>query len=645
MSVSANAQFYKTEVEGLNAEAWADKIITDGAAIFSAEYEELGPEYQTYKILTQIVWGNPDPETQKSLIAEYRAIAEKTGERRHLLNVQMIDEILGGSRDLSYFIENGDWFTDMIAHWVDANFYNQGKLKFQELANYYGPIVEANSDDPAYPVAMYMYTDLQRSSAAALGELASYSRLVRENYYWMKSLYPDYNVRFVFDFDLLIMHIHTFDDASSLKLMEHIDSFDVVSHSPGNYLAIALTRAHLMLNHGRLEDAYQTSTETMERFIDAKTCGDYCTRQRALTALTAAATDRRQEAETILNGIQSTGTLSGPETNMFVTSAQAILDMRNPTEKDISNWIQASKNHFPRQRYILINEFNNPAMRFTPPKPEPPKPNPIFMMLSLLFGAIAIGAITALILRSRQLSEVEARQNDAEKRTIILEQHLNEVYSVTELSSNHTRNSLLSLERNIDNPRILEIVDIVSNAVSKWSGELSNLVLSAKNLLSGDLERTEPIEYADYEQSARGRWETMARLAKSSLDFQTKSVPIRFKANRMLMDIVVDMFVQNAFSRNEHDVVSVDFTAQKDRTFLEARIRDNGTRPTKFSSNVVTKGNDKSEISRIAQALKALEDMGGHFEQTIGDNKTPHEVIFYIPMADAEDQLLAANSN
>lgn len=649
LASSASAQIFDTEIEGLTAEQWADKIIKDGQDVFNAEYEPLDETYSEYKLLTRIFWGNPDPETQKELIEDYRAAASKSGDRRHMNNIQMIDDILSGTTDMTYYTENGDWFTAMLANWFTANFVSRNDKRFFDLVDYYDPIVEANADDLAYPVAMYIYTDWKRFTEIREGDLPGFTRNFKENYYWMKRLYPEYNVRFLYVFDTIGIHDNLFGHPSSLKLLDQIDDIDTRSFTPANHLIMSSRRARIILAHDDHELAYAITTEELASpefsgLDGTPGCLHHCERLRSLAALSAAATGRTKEAQEILENMTPVNMQDEHDIYAYHSAALAILNIESPTKENIQDWINGSYNTLTRQQYLVRREFTDPKKGFTPPESEPRSLIPAFLIGGLLLSGLGLWAFLTVRSKSRQLSNLGAENDDVTKRATVLEQYLNDIHAVTELSGNHTRNSLLSLERNIDNPRTLEIVDIVSKTTAQWASELSNLVFSAKYMALGNFDQTERIEFDEYETATKSRWETMARLEKSSLSIQTHNVPVSFYANRLFIDVVLDLFVQEALDRSSNDIVTVSFASTPQQDFLSADISDNGTRPTDYSQESMTNGNVGS-ASRVLRALKALDDIGGHYEQIIGDEGQTHNVTLHIPIKDAENFKKAANSN
>lgn len=243
---------------------------------------------------------------------------------------------------MTYYTENGDWFTTMLANWFTANFVTRSDKRFFDLVEYYGPITEANADDKAYPVAMYIYTDWKRFAEIREGDLPGFTRNFKENYYWMKRLYPGYDVRFLYVFDTIGIHDNLFGHPSTLKLLEQIDDIDTKSFTAANHLIMASRRARIILVHDDPERAYQIAVKELtspefEALDGTAPCLAHCERLKSLGALSAAATGRTDAAEKILGDMAPIEDQDEHDIYAYQSAAIAILNLENPTSENIQD--------------------------------------------------------------------------------------------------------------------------------------------------------------------------------------------------------------------------------------------------------------------------------------------------------------------
>ena len=655
---NAAAQLYETEIEGLNAEEWADKIIAEGEALFSAQYEPLDEDYALYSLMIRIVLGNPTPEEQMNLSQQYRKTANKSGQRRHILISQMFEELLGGSQNIDYYIENGDWFTKMIARWIEANYLDRNNAKFVDLIYFYEPIVEANSDDLAYPAAMVLLTDLKRARHGSSGDLPAYIRNYKENYYWMRRLYPEYNVTLVYSFDTLSAHYNMFGDPSALKIIDRIDQRSI---SPINAIIMTNRESRIYLHMGE----YEKASKLLEDFLISKpfeeikqlpVCTRYCPITYAYAALSAIASGNRELGQRHLNEIKTPEDINNPEFLFYYRAAKALVDMANPTEADISNWVDITKNGQSRRDYINFRQLVDPEKRFSPPiQTQQYWPG---LPWYLGFATLLLG-FSAWLYKSRRdrtlrLADLSKNHEKASRRNGIFLQHLNNIHSLNERSSEQAQTAILSLERHIEDVRTLESVDMVSRSISAWSEELSNLVFSAKYMATGIFETKDLVDFRDFMASAKTRWDRTARLEKSTLVLSAKSTPNTIRTNKILLNSVLDIFVHDALKSDTNGVVDVNFETSKDQSTLHVIIHSQGQMPEDYSKLLAAKLPASSEnplaepnIDNQNQvyALKALIEIGGGFQQKPANKNQGYILKLSFPIETVPDDLAAANSN
>ncbi len=653
----AYAQLFDSEIEGLTADQWADKIVSEGDTLFSAQYEPLGEDYKLYSLMIQIVLGNPTPEAQLSLAKTYKEQSEKSGERRHMLISQMFDELLSGNQNVDYYIENGDWFTIMIARWIDANFLDRQNAKFADLYYFYEVIVESKSDDTAYPAAMILLTDMKRTRLGLSGDLSAYIRNYKENYYWMKRLYPDYDVTFVYAFDTLSIHYTLFGDPSALKI---IDSIDQRSVSPINSLIMVNRKSRIHLHNGE----YKKASDLLQSFFQSSdyaaiqklsVCANYCPLTHALAALSAIASRQPELAQNNLEAIKSANITNEPDFIFYHKAANALLDMKNPTDVDIENWVQVTKNGQSRREFLTYRQLVDPSKRFTPPvEPAQSWPGLPWILTLLALTALSVWLLVSLRRHKSQLNELSLKHRHASDRGNILDQYLGQIHALNERSGANAQAAILSLERQIDNLRTLEAVDHVSRNISTWSEELSGLIVSAKHLATGRFEHKDLIDLPAFLSAARARWERTARLEKSTLVSPVNVAPQKLRTNKTLLSSVLDLFVNGALQEEINGVVEVNFEILSDQNALLVVLKSQGSICEDFS-NLLDSGNPmdsetlKSDSTidnqNQAYALKALIKSGGRFKQNVTTDSDLNVLKLFFPIEFISDDPNAANSN
>lgn len=653
----AVGQVYDTNVEGMDAEQWAEKIVNEGEALFSADYEPLGEEYALYGLMIRILLGNPTPEEQLELAKQYKKGAEKSGERRHLLISQMYDELLGGSQTVDYFIENGDWFTKMLARWIEANYLERNYAKFADLTYFYEPLVETKLDDPAYPAAMVLLTDLKRTTVGYSADLPGYIRNYKENYYWMKRLYPDYDVTFVYEFDALTVHYNLFGDPSALKI---INSINRRSISPVNSIIMANRESRIHIHMGE----YEKASNLLEDFFNSKQfedikphpiCAKYCPIAYAYAALSASASGKKDIARKRLEDIKAPDAINDPEFLFYFRAAKALQEMDNPSETDIRNWVDVTRNGQSRREAMTFRQMVDPAKRFTPAtEPEPYLPG-----LPWYLGLLALLGLSGWLYKgrrdqTRRLADLSGHYEKFSRRNGIFEQHLNRIHALNERSSEQAQTALLSLERHIEDVRTLESVDMVSRSIFSWSEELSNLIFSAKYMATGVFEQKDLVDLPDFVASAKTRWNRIAKLEKSTVTLSTDSAPQTIRTDTILLNSVLDLFVQDALQQDTSGIVEINFETGAAQDVLCVVIKSQGHAREDFSKlldPIISTSSKRATASLNIDnqdkiyALKALIESGGRFEQSQPTKGRGNILELIFPIESISDDPKAANSN
>ncbi len=280
----------------------------------------------------------------------------------------------------------------------------------------------------------------------------------------------------------------------------------------------------------------------------------------------------------------------------------------------------------------------------------------LLVAAALLFSS-AIAALFYGLSRSKNLRSLRETQKHTAHRNDILNFYLNDVLSLSQKSEDHASGALLSLERSIDDPKALEILDLANSSVSKWSHDLSNSVFTAKYLALGSIDTSENIEFGDFLKQAKSRWQTNARKENSTLSISSADMPLKFNSNRLFLDTIADLFVFDAIERNRHGMMNIHLmrTSVENSETLKITITDTGNKPeilslkdvnrSGFAQDVLQKGTRSEKSVRTNIALRALDSIGGTFRQSVKTSEADNLLEIFIPIMIESHLHLAVNNN
>ncbi len=329
----AHGQDSDLKMEGLTAEQWVEKIISDINQAYEGPAPELYAGPVEYDLLFKVSFGNLPSEEQSKLYREYKNIAAKQSADRHKIISKALVKLGKPGSDTRDFLQTKDWFVLLYVTHLDMRVLNNHPDDLAETIDLFEFLMAGNSADPAYPFAQYLLTDLQTTLAYDSGDLGEYLEKFKLSNFYFRAFLPDLDDRI---FDLVSasnLFAHYFEHPAYLDLIKKAESFEI-NHAQAQSV-VAFARANAELQEGSPETAYDVLAPYRR---DPKNLATL-----VLASAAAGKTDKTQE---YLDYFEANPSLVNDHMEVFIRSARAIHALDNPTREQIKHIIRLNYQAF-----------------------------------------------------------------------------------------------------------------------------------------------------------------------------------------------------------------------------------------------------------------------------------------------------------
>lgn len=329
-----------------NAEEWVDFVIEEVDRMYAAPVDRSNNVRGENTLLAYLFFADVTEDENDQYLEEYKIFVEGNGSERHkgLLNIL---EDYEKRVDLSPYMKSNDWIVALAATYLDTN-YQYNPARFGRNIRIFEYLMKGHQEDPIYPIAELFLTESKILDAFNKGDIEEYLSLYEYSLDIMRKHIPDLSDKYKAYKELSSMHWFYFNDPVALKLVDKMN--ESVSYDNAN---IKRLRNH----HGLLE-LFLGNRDKAHLILKAqeKSGGT----AQILYGMSAAAQGDKETALKILATYEPLVDPTGAHfsESAFLKATRAIIELENPTEKDVANWIDIANNHARATRQINYNFFN-----------------------------------------------------------------------------------------------------------------------------------------------------------------------------------------------------------------------------------------------------------------------------------------------
>ncbi len=280
---------------------------------------------------------------------------------------------------------------------------------------------------------------------------------------------------------------------------------------------------------------------------------------------------------------------------------------------------------------------------------------------STLLAALALIAFGTYFLKYRRAekitTQIRINTDQLSDRQSVFVHYINDIQTINDRSRSSAMENLSSLERGISDLKSLETVSLMGSQLRQWAREISMSVFSAKYLAADRFGFEDEINFPSFIKTAKKRWNRYGRRSLSSLSYSSSQIPLHFISDKFLIDTILDLFIEDALTRNPHRTVNVHFkqVTEGKELLLKATITENGNRPeildeisqspATMADDELHKGFESANAIKMAIALQTLKKVGGKFHQTVKGELPENSLELFLPVRALNHKAQAANMN